>query len=202
MILVIDNYDSFVYNLVQYLGELGAELEVARNDELSVDEVTGLQPQAIVISPGPGAPEEAGVCLEVIRRLGASTPILGICLGHQCIGQAYGGRVGRAPELRHGKSSAILHGGRDLYEGLPSPFQAGRYHSLIVEESGLPPSLEVTARTPEGLIMGLCHRVHPVEGVQFHPESVLTPEGRRLLANFLSRCGLRSEAPNMKEVQA
>jgi anthranilate synthase component 2 len=186
MILVIDNYDSFTYNLVQYLGELGAEVQVYRNDALTVDEVAALRPERIIISPGPCTPDEAGISPEVIRRLGPTTPILGVCLGHQAIGQAYGGTVCRAPYLMHGKVSRIYHDGTGLFHGLPNPMTATRYHSLIVRREDLPASLVVTAWTEDGLIMGLRHREHPVWGVQFHPESILTEGGKALLANFLA----------------
>jgi len=185
MILVIDNYDSFTYNLVQYLGELGATLQVARNDALDVDAVARLAPERIVISPGPGNPGQAGVCLEVIRRLGATTPILGVCLGHQAIGQAFGATVARARTQMHGKTSDIRHDGRGVFAGLSNPFVATRYHSLVVLPDTVPADLEVTARAEDGEVMGLRHRRYPVEGVQFHPESILTVEGKRLLANFL-----------------
>jgi anthranilate synthase/aminodeoxychorismate synthase-like glutamine amidotransferase len=190
VVLVIDNYDSFTYNLVQYLAELGATPEVRRNDRVTVDEVEGLAPEAVVISPGPGRPEDAGICVEVIRRLGSRLPILGVCLGHQAIGLAYGGTVELAPQLMHGKTSDVRHFGGALYAGVPSPFVATRYHSLCVRRDGLPAVLEVTADCPEdGVIMGLRHRQHPVEGVQFHPESILTAQGKRLLANFLAMAG-------------
>ena len=185
MILVIDNYDSFTYNLVQYLGELGATLEVARNDALDVDAVVKLAPERIVISPGPGNPDQAGVSLEVIRRLGPTTPILGVCLGHQAIGQAFGATVARARVQMHGKTSEIHHDGRGVFAGLSNPFVATRYHSLVVLPDTVPADLEVTARAEDGEVMGLRHRRYPVEGVQFHPESILTVEGKRLLANFL-----------------
>jgi anthranilate synthase/aminodeoxychorismate synthase-like glutamine amidotransferase len=186
MVLVLDNYDSFTYNLVQYLGELGAQVHVVRNDAASVDEVGLLGADRIVISPGPGRPEDAGVTMETIRRLGASVPILGVCLGHQAIGAVYGGTVVRASAPMHGKTSIIEHNGRGLFTGLTAPFPASRYHSLVVAEQGLPDVLEVTARTQEdGTIMGLRHRTLPVHGVQFHPESILTGEGRRILRNFL-----------------
>ena len=185
MILVIDNYDSFTYNLVQYLGELGATLQVVRNDALDVDAVARLAPERIVISPGPGNPDQAGVSLEVIRRLGATTPILGVCLGHQAIGQAFGATVARARTQMHGKTSDIRHDGRGVFAGLPNPFVATRYHSLVVLPDTVPADLEVTARAEDGEVMGLRHRRYPVEGVQFHPESILTVEGKRLLANFL-----------------
>jgi anthranilate synthase component 2 len=185
MLLMIDNYDSFTYNLVQYLGELGAEVKVVRNDEVSVDEVEAMRPERIVISPGPCAPNEAGISLGVIERLGARVPILGVCLGHQAIGQAYGGKVVHAKTLMHGKTSPILHSGRRVFAGLPSPFTATRYHSLAVERQSLPACLEVTAWTDDGEIMGLAHREFRVEGVQFHPESILTEHGHALLASFL-----------------
>ncbi|MGE5591428.1 MAG: anthranilate synthase component II [Bacillota bacterium] len=185
MLLLIDNYDSFTYNLAQALGELGAETRVVRNDRMTVDEIAGLQPDQVVISPGPCTPNEAGVSLEVIRRLGPTTPILGVCLGHQSIGQAYGARVVRAREPVHGKASQVYHDGTGLYEGLPQPLTAGRYHSLVVDRDGLPDCLEVTSAAADGTIMGLRHRWHPVAGVQFHPESFLTPDGKTLLHNFL-----------------
>jgi anthranilate synthase/aminodeoxychorismate synthase-like glutamine amidotransferase len=186
MILVIDNYDSFTYNLVQYLGELGAELDVRRNDEITVDEVEAdCCPDKILISPGPGTPDEAGVSLPLIERFAGRVPILGVCLGHQAIGQMFGGRVVRAPEPVHGKAAEICHDGKTIFAGLDYRFKAGRYHSLIVERDTLPACLEVSATTPDGLIMGLRHRELKVEGVQFHPESILTTEGKALLANFL-----------------
>ena len=185
VILVIDNYDSFTYNLVQYLGELGAELFVRRNDEITPDEIDTMHPERIVISPGPKTPNEAGVCLDVIRRFAGRQPILGVCLGHQAIGQAFGGKVVRAPEVMHGKTSMIAHDGETIFSGLPNPFPATRYHSLIVERNSLPSSLEISATSPDGLIMGLRHRELKVEGVQFHPESVLTGAGKQLLQNFL-----------------
>ncbi len=185
MILVIDNYDSFTYNLVQYLGELGARPEVRRNDQVTVSEVARLAPERIVISPGPKTPDEAGICLELIRRLSGRVPILGVCLGHQAIGQAFGGKVIRAPQVMHGKTSNIAHDGRTVFAGLPNPFPATRYHSLIVERSSLPACLEISATSPDGLIMGLRHKEMKVEGVQFHPESILTDAGKQLLANFL-----------------
>ncbi len=186
MILLIDNYDSFTYNLYQYLSELGARVEVARNDEVTVEEVEALRPEKVVISPGPCTPREAGISLEVVRRLGPRVPILGVCLGHQCIGEAFGGRVVRADELYHGKTSLIYHDGRGVFRGVPNPFRAIRYHSLVVAPDGLPACLEVTARTERGLIMGLRHRQFPVEGVQFHPESVMTEYGKAILKNFLT----------------
>lgn len=185
MILVIDNYDSFTYNLVQYMGELGADVRVARNDKITLDEIRTLGPEKIVISPGPGTPDDGGVSLDVIREMGATTPIFGVCLGHQCIGQAYGGIVTRAGRLMHGKTSMVYHKGDRLFTGVPSPFEATRYHSLIVEEGSLPDALTVTAFTDRGEIMALRHREHPVYGVQFHPESILTGFGMRILRNFL-----------------
>lgn len=185
MILVIDNYDSFTYNLVHLLGELGAEVVVYRNDAIDVAGVRALQPERILIGPGPCTPDQAGVSLALIRELGPEVPILGVCLGHQCIGQAYGGRVVRAPELMHGKVSAIRHGGEGLFAGLPNPVRATRYHSLVVDRASLPEELLVTAETEAGLVMGLRHREHPVHGVQFHPESILTESGKTLLENFL-----------------
>jgi anthranilate synthase/aminodeoxychorismate synthase-like glutamine amidotransferase len=187
MILMIDNYDSFTFNLVQYLQELGAEVEVHRNDRIRVEEVRAMRPERVVLSPGPCTPAEAGICCDLIAALGGSVPILGVCLGHQCIGAAYGGRVVRAGRLMHGKTSPILHDGRGVFTGLPRPFQATRYHSLLVERESLPDCLEVSAETAEGEIMGLRHTRHPVEGVQFHPESVLTESGKALLANFVAR---------------
>lgn len=188
MIVVIDNYDSFTYNLVQYLGELGAEINVFRNDAADVDELRSLEPSHIVISPGPGDPSEAGISTQVIRELGPDIPTLGVCLGHQCIGEAFGGHVGRAPRLMHGKVSDIYHHQDTLFEGLPSPFQATRYHSLIVDEP-LPDELQMTAYTEEGELMSLRHRSYPIYGVQFHPESILTQGGKRILSNFLGLQG-------------
>jgi anthranilate synthase component 2 len=186
MVVVVDNYDSFTYNLVQYLGELGATITVVRNDEATVDEIAALNPAHIVISPGPGRPEDAGITMGVIRDLGERIPVLGVCLGHQAIGAVFGGSVVRAATPMHGKTSSIEHVGRGVFTGLTGPFLASRYHSLIVADEGLPPVLEVTARTTEdGSIMGLRHRTWPVHGVQFHPESILTGEGRRILRNFL-----------------
>ncbi len=185
MILVIDNYDSFTYNLVQYLGELGAEIEVRRNDQTSVEEIERMAPERIVISPGPKTPTEAGICLDLIKEFSGRRPILGVCLGHQAIGQAFGGKVIRAPEIMHGKTSNISHDGKTVFAGLPNPFPATRYHSLIVERESLPACLEISATSPDGLIMGLRHKEMNVEGVQFHPESVLTEAGKQLLANFL-----------------
>ncbi|MGH9269366.1 MAG: anthranilate synthase component II [Acidimicrobiales bacterium] len=188
LVLVIDNYDSFVYKLVQYLGELGAEPLVYRHDEATLEQMLALDPAAVLVSPGPGRPEDAGVSNEAIATFGErGVPVLGVCLGHQCIGQLYGGRVVRADQVMHGKTSSIRHPGQGLFEGLPSPLEATRYHSLIVERSSVPDALEVTAETDDGVIMGLRHRDLPVEGVQFHPESILTEGGHRLLQNFLSR---------------
>jgi len=185
MLLVIDNYDSFTYNLVQYFGELGADPVVKRNDAITLEQMEALRPGRIVISPGPGTPAQAGISMEVIRRFGKSTPLLGVCLGHQCIGEVYGGRVVRADRLMHGKTSPIRHQGTGVFAGLPNPFEATRYHSLIVEKSSVPACLQITADTAEGEIMGLQHREFPVHGVQFHPESILSREGKDLLANFL-----------------
>jgi anthranilate synthase/aminodeoxychorismate synthase-like glutamine amidotransferase len=186
MILVIDNYDSFTYNLVQYLGELGAETEVRRNDAVTVDEISAMDPSHIVISPGPGDPTDGGVSLDAIRTFHEHKPILGVCLGHQCIGAAFGGTVDRAPRLMHGKTSPIYHYGKGVFDGVPSPFEATRYHSLIVEEP-LPECLQVTAFTTEGEVMALEHKTAPVVGVQFHPESILTQHGKRILDNFCRR---------------
>ena len=186
MLLVIDNYDSFTYNLVQYLGELGATVEVRRNDRVTLDEIENrLRPERIVISPGPGTPNDAGITLDVIQRFAGKIPLLGVCLGHQAIGQAFGGKVVRAPELMHGKASEVHHDGKKIFEGLGDHLLAGRYHSLIVERESLPSSLEISAHTADDIIMGLRHRELKVEGVQFHPESILTSDGKQLLANFL-----------------
>lgn len=185
MILVIDNYDSFTYNLVQYFGELGADPLVRRNDEITVEEIVSLSPERICISPGPCSPNEAGISNEVIRNLAGRYPILGVCLGHQCMGHVYGGEVVRAGRLMHGKTSPILHNGKDLFRDLPNPFEATRYHSLLVKRETFPDSLEITAETAEGEIMGLRHRELPLWGVQFHPESILTTHGKELLDNFL-----------------
>jgi anthranilate synthase component 2 len=189
-VLVIDNYDSFTFNLVQYLRELGAAVAVSRNDALSVDEITRAQPAAIVISPGPRTPEEAGCCVELVRALGGDVPVLGVCLGHQAIGVAYGARVVRAPEVVHGKVGAVHHDGTGVLRGLDNPFQATRYHSLVISRAGLPDVLEVTAWSDDGLIMAVRHRELPVEGVQFHPESIGTPCGHALLRNFLVSAGI------------
>jgi anthranilate synthase/aminodeoxychorismate synthase-like glutamine amidotransferase len=184
VLLLLDNYDSFTFNLAQYLGELGAPPVVRRNDEISLDEIERLQPDHIVISPGPGRPEDAGISVELIKRFGPTTPVLGVCLGHQSIGVAFGGQVVRASQLMHGKTSAIQHDGRGVFRGVQQPFVAGRYHSLVVAEP-LPDALEMAARTEDGTVMAVRHRTFPVHGVQFHPESVLTGEGRQLLRNFL-----------------
>jgi len=190
MLTLIDNYDSFTYNLVHYLGELGARCRVYRNDQISVAKVLAEKPEAIVLSPGPATPNEAGICLELVARAGGKVPILGVCLGHQTIGQVYGGTVRRAPKAMHGKLSTVRHGGLGIFEGLPQAFQATRYHSLIVDRATLPPDLEITAETDDGLIMGLRHRTHPVHGVQFHPESIASEQGHALIANFLGLAGI------------
>lgn len=187
MFLVVDNYDSFTYNLVQYLGELGAEIEVRRNDAVTIEEIeTSLKPEKILISPGPGTPDDAGISLQILEKFGGDTPILGVCLGHQAIGQFFGGRVVRAPAPVHGKPVEIRHDGRTIFSGLEKNFQAARYHSLIVERRSLPDCLEISAVSPDDLIMGLRHKTRKIEGVQFHPESILTGEGKKLLQNFLN----------------
>jgi len=187
MLLVIDNYDSFTYNLVQYLGELGAEMQIRRNDEVSIDEIENdLKPEKILISPGPGTPDDAGVSLEVLEKFGEKLPILGVCLGHQAIGQIFGGKVVRAPEPIHGKPVEICHDGKTIFSGLTYRFRAARYHSLVVERESLPETLEISATSPDGLIMALRHKTLKIEGVQFHPESILTKEGKKLLQNFLN----------------
>ena len=185
MILLIDNYDSFTYNLYQYLSELGAQVEVVRNDQATLEEIADVAPRKIVISPGPCTPQKAGISNDVLRRFGPTTPTLGVCLGHQCIGHAYGGTVGGAGEIMHGKTSLIHHDGKGVFKGLPDPFEAIRYHSLAIYDDDLPPELEVTARTDNGIIMGVRHKTHPVEGIQFHPESIMTLVGKDLLKNFL-----------------
>ena len=187
MLLVIDNYDSFTYNLVQYLGELGAEMRIVRNDEVTVDEIeSDVKPERILISPGPGTPDSAGISLGVIERFADKLPILGVCLGHQAIGQYFGGKVSRAPEPVHGKPVEIIHDSKTVFTGIPNNFAAGRYHSLIVERDSLPDTLEISAESPDGLVMGLRHKTLKIEGVQFHPESILTEHGRKLLQNFLN----------------
>ena len=186
MILMIDNYDSFTYNLVQYLRELGERVEVHRNDQISLEEIRAMRPERIVLSPGPCTPAEAGICCDVIRAFAPVTPLLGVCLGHQCIGAAYGGRIVRAARLMHGKTSPVRHDGKTIFAGLPNPFEATRYHSLLIERESLPACLVISADTAEGEIMGVRHHVHPVEGVQFHPESILTGVGKALLRNFLT----------------
>ena len=185
MVFVLDNYDSFTYNLVQYMGELGAEMTIRRNDELTVDEVEALAPERILLSPGPCTPQEAGISIDLIKRFAGKVPLLGVCLGHQAIGAAFGGDVIRAPKLMHGKTSEVEHDGKTIFTGIASPMTCTRYHSLIVSEKSLPAELEISARTADGTIMGLRHREYPVEGVQFHPESVLTEDGKRLIKNFL-----------------
>ena len=185
MLLMIDNYDSFTYNLYQYLAEMGAEVVTVRNDKITLEDIEAMDPQGIIISPGPSTPPEAGISNDVIRRFGPKLPTLGVCLGHQCIGHVYGSKVDRAGEIRHGKTSMIHHDGKGVLAGLPNPFEAIRYHSLVVYPETLPDSLEVSAWTDNGLVMGLRHKDHPVEGVQFHPESILTPQGKPLLQNFL-----------------
>lgn len=187
-VLVVDNYDSFVYNLVQYLGELGAEPIVHRDDAVSLADVEGIDPDGILISPGPGSPADAGVSNELIRTWGERVPVFGVCLGHQCIGEVFGGTVVRAPQVVHGKTSMVHHDGRGLFEGLPDPLEATRYHSLVVDRDSVPDCLEITAWTDDGLVMGLRHRDLPIEGVQFHPESVLTDAGHDLVGNFLRAC--------------
>ncbi|MDF2682813.1 MAG: pabA [Brevibacillus sp.] len=186
MILMIDNYDSFTYNLVQYVGELGEELQVYRNDKITIAEIERLSPDYLMISPGPCTPNEAGISMDVIRHFAGKIPIMGVCLGHQSIGQVFGGKVIRAERLMHGKTSEVLHDGKTIFQDIPSPFTAARYHSLIVEESSVPSELEVTARTAEGEIMAIRHREYPIEGVQFHPESIITQHGKLLLKNFLN----------------
>jgi anthranilate synthase component 2 len=185
MILVIDNYDSFTYNLVQYLGELGAEVRVHRNDQITLDQIRAMKPERLVVSPGPGLPSNAGIIVNAIRELSGKLPILGVCLGHQALGEAFGGKIQGAPTLMHGKTSEICHDSRTIFRGLPYRFKATRYHSLIMDKETLPDCLEVSATTTDGVIMGLRHRDYPVEGVQFHPESVMTEHGKRLLENFL-----------------
>jgi para-aminobenzoate synthetase component 2 len=201
-ILVVDNYDSFVYNLVQYLGQLGVDCDVRRNDEISLDEVGALRPAGILLSPGPGTPQRAGICMDVISRYGGDFPIFGVCLGHQAFGAAYGATVTRAPELLHGKTSEVTHAGGGVLAGLPDPFTATRYHSLAVVESTLPAEIEVTGRTASGVVMAMRHRELPVEGVQFHPESVLTQGGHLMLANWLAVCGVPGALDRAPELAA
>jgi para-aminobenzoate synthetase component 2 len=201
-ILVVDNYDSFVYNLVQYLGQLGADCEVRRNDEIAVADIVGIAPSGILLSPGPGTPERAGICMDVIRECGGDIPILGVCLGHQAFGAEYGATVTRAPELLHGKTSLVHHWGQGVLAGLPDPFTATRYHSLAVVESTLPDEIEVTGRTPSGVVMAMRHRTLPIEGVQFHPESVLTQGGHTMLANWLGSLGFTSAFDRAPELAA
>ncbi len=198
MLLLIDNYDSFTYNLFQYLSELGEEVMVVRNNKTTFGEIEKLKPERIVISPGPSTPERAGISNEVIRHFGSRLPILGVCLGHQCIGHSYGGQIGQAKQIMHGKSSLIHHSGQGVFAGLPSPFSAIRYHSLVVRREGLPDCLEVTAWTDDGEIMGLKHRRYPVEGVQFHPESFMTEKGRDILRNFLRLSYTKDEGQEVK----
>jgi anthranilate synthase/aminodeoxychorismate synthase-like glutamine amidotransferase len=199
VILLIDNYDSFTYNVYQLLSMLGAEVEVRRNDAVTLDDVRAMHPDGIVISPGPGTPDSAGVSLEILRGDAPEVPVLGVCLGHQCVGAAFGGRIVRAPELMHGKTSEVYHEGNGVFSGLPSPFQAVRYHSLVVDPESVPEELEVTARTADGTIMGLRHRELPIEGVQFHPESVLTREGPSMLRNWLDRCEDRESRSELED---
>lgn len=193
MILMIDNYDSFTYNLVQYLGQFGREVLVRRNDEIALDEINDLRPEALFLSPGPCSPKEAGVTVDVIRTFYRTIPVMGVCLGHQAIGYAFGGNVVRADRIMHGKTSPIHNDGKTIFKGLPNPFVAGRYHSLIVEKNSLPDCLEISAETVEGEIMGIRHRQYPVEGIQFHPESILTPNGKRIIKNFLDIIGEKEQ---------
>jgi anthranilate synthase/aminodeoxychorismate synthase-like glutamine amidotransferase len=186
MILMIDNYDSFTYNLVQYIGQLGGDVVVHRNDKISLEEIRALKPQTIILSPGPCTPKEAGICVEVIKQLHTTIPLMGVCLGHQAIGYAFGAEVVRAERIMHGKTSQIINDGRTIFQGLPNPFVAGRYHSLILERPSLPNCFEISAETKEGEIMGIRHKEYPLEGIQFHPESILTPNGKRILKNFLT----------------
>lgn len=194
MILMIDNYDSFTFNIVQYLGQMGEDVQVYRNDKITLDSIRRLKPQAIFLSPGPGSPREAGITVDVIREFYADVPLMGICLGHQSIGFAFGGEIVRASRIMHGKVSPVEHDGKTIFSGLPNPFTAGRYHSLVVRQETLPSCLEVSARTAEGEIMGLRHKDYLVEGIQFHPESVLTPQGKRILRNFLKNIGRKERS--------
>ena len=191
MLLMIDNYDSFTYNLVQYLGQLGADVAVHRNDKISLDEIRAMRPQGIILSPGPCTPKEAGICVDVIKEFHAALPLLGVCLGHQAIGYAFGAEVVRAERIMHGKTSQIINDGRTIFQGLPNPFVAGRYHSLIIDRKSLPDCFEISAETDEGEIMGIRHKDYPLEGIQFHPESILTPNGKRVLKNFLTMVSKR-----------
>jgi len=191
MLLMIDNYDSFTYNLVQYLGQLGADVAVHRNDKISLDEIRAMRPQGIILSPGPCTPKEAGICVDVIKEFHAALPLLGVCLGHQAIGYAFGADVVRAERIMHGKTSQIINDGRTIFQGLPNPFVAGRYHSLIIDRKSLPDCFEISAETDEGEIMGIRHKDYPLEGIQFHPESILTPNGKRVLKNFLTMVSKR-----------
>jgi anthranilate synthase component II len=202
MLLLIDNYDSFTYNLFHYLGELGAEVKVVRNDEISAAEALAMKPEGIVLSPGPCTPNEAGICLEVIEQAAGQMPILGVCLGHQAIGQVYGGRVVRAPTLMHGKLSKVHHTSKGVFAGIPQDFSATRYHSLVVERSSLPDALEITAETADGVIMGLQHKRYPVHGVQFHPESIASEHGHQLLANFLDLARVERRARGSAQREA
>ena len=195
MLLLIDNYDSFTYNLYQYLSELGAQVVTVRNDKITLEEIEDLAPEGIIVSPGPSTPLQAGISNDVIRHFGPRIPTLGVCLGHQCVGHAYGAKVDRAGEIRHGKTSMVHHNGQGVLTGLPNPFEAIRYHSLVVYPETLPDSLEVTAWTDNGLVMGLRHKEHPVEGVQFHPESIMTPQGKQLLQNFLDQVDDSAPSP-------
>jgi anthranilate synthase/aminodeoxychorismate synthase-like glutamine amidotransferase len=194
MLLMIDNYDSFTYNLVQYLGQLGADVVVYRNDKITLDEIRSMKPQGIILSPGPCTPKEAGICVDVIKEFHAALPLLGVCLGHQAIGYAFGAEVVRAERIMHGKTSQIINDGRTIFQGLPNPFVAGRYHSLIVERRSLPDCFEISAETEEKEIMGIRHKDYPLEGIQFHPESILTPNGKRVLKNFLTMVNKRQGA--------
>ena len=203
MLVLIDNYDSFTYNLVHFLGELGAACEVFRNDKIAVEDVLGMRPQAVVLSPGPCTPNEAGICLDLVKAAAdANLPLLGVCLGHQAIAQAFGGKVIRAPLPMHGKLSALRHSGKGVFEGLPARFEVTRYHSLMVERASLPPCLEITAETSDGVIMGLQHKSHPIHGVQFHPESIASEHGHHLLANFLKTAGLHPRWRNVRSIKA
>ncbi len=198
MILIIDNYDSFTYNLVQLIGQISPDIRVVRNDETTVESIEELNPSRIVLSPGPGRPEDAGICVDVIRRLGKKVPLLGVCLGHQAIGHAFGCGIVQAPVLMHGKTSPIRHGGTGIYQGLENPFEATRYHSLVVDRTTLVPELEITSETADGTIMGLCHREYPIEGIQFHPESILTEAGMKMIKNWLGKTDSGSVRKNSR----